>query len=439
MECSMFVRKVMEGLPCEGRLLVCVSGGADSMALLHACVRADIECIVVHCDFHLRGDESERDRRFVEWVCRQKGIPCKTVHFDVPTYMEKHGVSLEMACRDLRYATFRQLKDELGCVRIVTAHNSSDNDETMLLNLFRGTGVRGLCGMEADNGEIARPLLRITREEIERFLAALNVRYITDSSNLTSDFRRNFIRRELLPAIEKRWPGVRKALDRTRKNLKECDTLCKSSIATALPADKKLLPYETLKSFPSAGILLHAFLKDYGASPSQIDEIAAGIRPGCRWLLKRASIYMDKQGIHAYPLSNEKEDNSLRISIEKIKLTAALMTQIKENKDKLILYYSTQESLKFRQPRRGDRISPIGMNGSKLVSDLLHEAEIPLPFRSLYPLLEDSSGRVIWIPGIRRSRLYTVQLHTHEYVYKMRVDMSDLESLGLKYQDPKND
>lgn len=429
MEDSVFVRKTLRGLPSKGKLLLCVSGGADSMALLHACVEGGRECVVAHCDFHLRGDESERDRRFVEWVCRRLHVECVTLHFDVDSYMRIHSVSMEMACRDLRYAAFRRLREEKGCVRIVVAHNSGDNDETMLLNLFRGTGLRGLCGMEADNGEIARPLLGMSRSDIVSFLNSKGRAYVTDSSNLTSDFRRNFIRRELLPAIEERWPGVRKALERTRRNMIGYSTFCDDAVRRVLrdKGSALFLPAEVFEEYPSKSVLLHSFLKDYGVTPSQIDEMAAGLRPGCRWRLRSVDVFMDSRGLHVCQALSESNAVSIKYKTEKLPLTQALMAEIIKNKDNYILYYSGEEDVHFRVPAQGDRMAPIGMKGTKLVSDLLHEAGVPLPMRGRVPLLADNRGRVIWIPGIRRSRHMLADISIHKYVCKLTVAEEDNE------------
>ena len=131
----------------EGRLLVAVSGGADSTALLHCLCRLKRDCVVAHCNFHLRGAESDRDQSFVEELCRQHGVSLNVIDFDVEEYCRNHKVSVEMACRELRYEWFASLLEKHGCTRIVVAHNSDDNIETMLLNLFRGTGIDGLVGI----------------------------------------------------------------------------------------------------------------------------------------------------------------------------------------------------------------------------------------------------------------------------------------------------
>jgi len=407
---------VRAGLPA-GKLLLCVSGGADSMALLHACRRAGRECAVVHCDFHLRGVESERDRRFVAWVCRLTGVECVQVHFDVPAYMQAHGVSLEMACRELRYAEFRRLRRELGCSRIVTAHNRDDNDETMLLNLFRGTGVAGLCGMEPDNGEIARPFLGFSRREIEEYLSGIGARFIVDSSNLSVDYRRNFIRRELLPLVATRWPGIRKSLARTRQNLREVRRLCDVSMRDWRAETPAFLSAQIYENAPSRSLLLLDWLAGHGASPSQIDEMCSGLRAGCSWHLKDCMVSMQRDGLHLLPLESAPVEYDLTVR----PLTDALMDEIRSQRGDEVLYYSGEETLTFRKPRPGDRMAPFGMKGTKLVSDLLREGGVPVPQRDDFLMAVDSRSRVIWLPGVRRSCHLCVKAGRDKEVKILRV------------------
>lgn len=411
-----FERRVAAGLP-QGRLLLCVSGGADSMALLHSCVRLGRECFAVHCDFHLRGQESERDRRFVQWVCRALGVPLHVEHFDVAAYMQSHGVSVEMACRELRYALFERLRRQEHCSRIVVAHNADDDNETMLLNLFRGTGIRGLCGMDADTGSIVRPMLDITRRDIEKYLHERGVRYITDSSNLTTDYLRNFIRLELLPSIESRWPGARKALRRTRMNLNDARVLCESATAAA-ESDRLFLSAELLKESASPAMLVHRFLQGRGASDTQVREMARCNRAGAEWLLPQCSVVRDAAGLH---IVESAEQSAPQIREEELTLTEAVMQEIRNNRGDKIFYCPAGASgFRMRKPERGDRISPFGMKGSRLVSDLLHEAKLtPSERRSIY-IMADEQNRVIWIPGLRRSSLYAV-----------RADMTQVKKITL--------
>lgn len=398
-------------------MLLCVSGGADSMALLHACRRIGRECVVVHCDFHLRGEESERDRRFVAWVCRLTGVDCVQVHCDVPAYMQAHGASLEMACRELRYAEFRRLRIELGCSRIVTAHNRDDNDETMLLNLFRGTGVAGLCGMEPDSGEIARPLLGTPRSEIEAYMSEMGARFIVDSSNLSVDYRRNFIRRELLPLVATRWPGIRKSLARTRQNLREARRLCDVSMREWRAESPVFLSARIYDDAPSRSLLLVDWLTGHGASPSQIDEMCGGLRAGCSWHLKDCVVSMQRDGLHLLPLKEAPVEYELIAR----PLTAAFMAHIRSRRGDEELYYSGDESLTFRKPRPGDRMAPFGMKGTKLVSDLLREGGVPASRREEFLMAVDSRDRVIWLPGVRRSRHLCVKEGRDKEVKILRV------------------
>lgn len=153
--------------PSISRILVTVSGGADSVALLHILAKdKSKEIFAVHCNFHLRDDESDRDQKFVENLCQTLDIPLDIVHFDVHQYCNLHHVSIEMACRELRYKEFHRLKNIHKCQRIALAHHLDDNIETVLLNLLRGTGIKGMCGMDMDDGTLLRPLINCQKNDI---------------------------------------------------------------------------------------------------------------------------------------------------------------------------------------------------------------------------------------------------------------------------------
>lgn len=183
------------------RVLVCVSGGADSVALLDVLQRGGYDCVVAHCNFHLRGEESDRDEAFV----RQLGEDVKVKHFDTTTYAKEYGLSIEMAARQLRYKWFAQVAKDEGCKAIAVAHHQHDQAETVLLNLKRGTGIRGLCGMRAkspnpEGGDtpVIRPLLCTTRDYIEHYLRDIrHLSWIEDSTNQDTTITRNAIRKQL--------------------------------------------------------------------------------------------------------------------------------------------------------------------------------------------------------------------------------------------------
>lgn len=255
------------------RLIIGVSGGADSCALLHILSEMRMEMQAVHCNFHLRGEESMRDQHHVEALCRELDVPLKVVDFDVEALSNQPGISVEMACRDLRYEYFKQLLKESGFDRIAIAHNADDNIETLLINLFRGSGVKGLKGMVKDNGTIIRPLLSFSRKEIEAYLRENGVEYITDSTNLCSDYRRNYIRNELLPAIEKQWKGVRKAITTTIRNLQSEEQVLRWAEEELLPSDD-FLSLKTIAASPDPFWIIYRFASRYGATRDVAVEIA---------------------------------------------------------------------------------------------------------------------------------------------------------------------
>ena len=168
------------------RVLVTVSGGADSVALLCLLNGLGYDCVAAHCNFHLRGEESMRDERFVRALCGKLGVECVVRDFDVPAYMAEHKVSMEMACRELRYGWFEEVRESSGCAVIAVAHHSDDSVETFFLNMLRGCGIAGLAGIKPVNGRIVRPFLCVSRADIEEYLQEIRQDYIVDSTNLES-------------------------------------------------------------------------------------------------------------------------------------------------------------------------------------------------------------------------------------------------------------
>ena len=203
----------------DDRVLVTLSGGADSVALLHVLLELGYDCVAAHCNFHLRGEESMRDERFVRALCDKLGVQATFVDFDVDSYVSERKVSVEMACRELRYRWFEQMRRQFGCRVIAVAHHADDSAETFFLNLMRGTGLAGLAGIKPRNGVIVRPMLCVGRQDVEAYLAQLQQDYVTDSTNLESEYRRNKIRNIVLPALRKCFPGSDAALSATMANL----------------------------------------------------------------------------------------------------------------------------------------------------------------------------------------------------------------------------
>ena len=209
----------------NGLYLVALSGGADSVALLLLLHEHGFRVHAAHCNFHLRGGESDRDEAFCESVCAERQIPLHKAHFDTHEYAQLHKVSIEMAARELRYHWFEQLRRDMDADGICVAHHRDDSVETVLLNLIRGTGLRGLTGIQPRNGYILRPLLCLSREDIERYLHERNQPYVTDSTNLEADVQRNRVRLQLMPLLKTLNPSVCESIQQTASHLAEAQVV----------------------------------------------------------------------------------------------------------------------------------------------------------------------------------------------------------------------
>ena len=250
--------KERELLPRGTRLLCAVSGGADSMCLLHLmksrAAELEIQVFAAHYEHGLRGEESLRDCAFVENWCREKGILCVSEHGDVRAYAREKGMGTEAAARELRYAFLQKTAEELGCTRIATAHNAEDNAETLLLNLCRGSGAAGLRGIPPVRGNIIRPLLGCTRAEIEEYLRENHVPHVEDSSNAGDEYSRNLIRHRVTPALREINPAFSSAALRTAELMRR-DEDCLSTMAEEFIRenfDGVSLPLERLRALHPA-------------------------------------------------------------------------------------------------------------------------------------------------------------------------------------------
>ena len=209
------------------KILVALSGGADSVALLCLLQTLGYECEAAHCNFHLRGEESDRDETFVRQLCTKRQVPLHTVHFDTLRTAEERHISIEMAARELRYEWFEKIRTKSNANVIAVAHHQDDSVETLLLNLIRGTGINGLRGIRSKNGHIVRPLLCLDRNEIINYLNRIGQDYVTDSTNLQDEYTRNKIRLNLLPMMQEINPSVKESILNTAEHLNEASAIYK--------------------------------------------------------------------------------------------------------------------------------------------------------------------------------------------------------------------
>ena len=292
----------------EGLHLVALSGGTDSVALLRVLMDLGYHVEAVHCNFHLRGEESDRDEKFVSSLCLKYHVPLHLIHFDTVEYASIHQVSIEMAARELRYRYFHQLRDDIGAETICVAHHRDDAVETLIMNLLRGAGIHGLTGIRPRNGHIVRPLLGISRQEIEEYLHSIGQDYVTDSTNLQADVLRNKIRLQLLPFLEKLYPGASDNIARSAYYLSEAEKVYNSNFSTHEVQGESpqgaTLSLSAVKDFPSPLCLLHEHLTPFGFNRTQIGQILTHLNdePGRIFSSATHTLAIDRESIVVEPI-----------------------------------------------------------------------------------------------------------------------------------------
>lgn len=417
----------------DRRVLVALSGGADSMCLLTALLRLGYKVEAAHCNFHLRGTHSDNDALFVQRHCQQQNVPLHLTDFDTKYEAELHGESIEMAARRLRYAWFEEVIQTTGIQILCVAHHLNDNVETTLLNLTRGTGIRGLTGMARHHKHIVRPMLTLTRQEIEDFLEEESIDFVTDHTNTDTRFRRNKIRHEVLPLLHSINPSVDQAIADTMQHLS--GTACLAEYAVnhlrnilCKDVDKGIdIDKTTLLSlpFPTEGrqALLHELLAPYQFSPV-LSDIFAGFskEPGSIFesrdyiathTAKGLSIRMKPK--HCPPLALPFNDTVLLPNGTLLQTQCLARTELPEiprSVDTACLdAEKVKETLHCRSIQEGDRFRPFGMHGTKLVSDYLTDRKRSRIEKMATCVVCDGS-QIVWLIGERPDDRYAITSNT---------------------------
>ena len=396
------------------RVLVGLSGGPDSVCLARILDSLGYGVVAVHCNFHLRGDESQRDEQFVASLCLQMGWELHRVDFDTQTYAQHRKISIEMAARELRYEHFRSLLHDTQAHVIAVGHHQDDNIETLLLNAVRGTGIRGLCGMQPRNNDVVRPLLCLTRQEILAHLADIQQDFVTDHTNLEDAYARNKVRLDVLPLLEHINPGAMKNLASTQENLTEVMKIYQQAMQQSLAecveqrANREIyIHIAKLQSHPSPISILHETLSPLGFNKAQMEDMLHTLHEsgkvftaeGRRALVDRQHIIVE--AAH-YPMPAFRQEV---VDVQDLHM----------QKDPSHAYLDADKlhgELTLRTPRTGDTFAPFGMGGKrKLLSDFLTDQKLTLFEKEHQSLLIDGN-EIAWVVGRRSSELYRVDEHT---------------------------
>ena len=403
----MFIRKVSQFieekhlLGSGDKVLVALSGGADSVALLRVLLRLGYACEAAHCNFHLRGEESVRDERFVRALAESLGVPLHVIHFDTNAYAASHNVSVEMAARELRYDWFAKLRQECGAKVVAVAHHRDDSVETFLLNLVRGTGINGLQGIRPANGEVVRPLLCVSRAEILDYLFSLGQDYVTDSTNLQDEFVRNKLRLNVIPSVSD-------TIAETARRLADVAQVYQEAIQAArkrVMPDGETIDISTLCREPGAQNLLFELLYPLGFNAAQVSDVFRALHgeSGRMFHSREWTLLIDRDRLIRCPSGEVEPQPELCVERMEVYIDASMV----------------HGELTLRKWQSGDKFIPFGMKGFKSVRNYLRDKKFSR-FEKERQWVVCDGDRIVWLVNERVDNRFRVMPETR-LVIKMKV------------------
>ena len=425
-------------LPDDRPTLLAVSGGVDSVVMAQLFREAGYPFGIAHCNFQLRGAESDTDEIFVRQLAADFGVLFVVKHFETTVYAEKHGLSIQMAARELRYAWFRDIAAEHGFPRIAIAHNLNDSVETALLNFVRGTGLAGLAGIAVSLGDLIRPLLFAARPEIEAYARTHHLTWREDSSNASDDYARNFIRHQVVPRLEELNPSFLHTAERNLHWLRETGEnlhfLLQNYFREETPAQNEFsIEKQKLTQLPAPKQVLHEILKPCGFTGEQARQLADNFHHVGLELYSNAGwrLLNDREKILIVPpqspIPNPQPlipvvENDLMVSLPDGSRLVLMPT------DTAVPFPDGRETIlvdaaKLRFPlhlrpwRPGDAFQPFGMGGhSQKLQDFFTNLKLSRLEKEKVWVLENGDGAIIWVVGHRPDERFKVESKTANFL-----------------------
>ena len=409
-------------------VLLAVSGGKDSVLMAQLFKLAGFSFSIAHCNFNLRANEAQRDEAFVKLLAEDMGVPFHVVHFDTKAFADQHHISTQMAARQLRYEWFEELRLQYGYHYIAVAHHQNDAIETVLLNLVRGTGISGLHGILPKRDHLIRPLLFLSRQEIDEVFENNEFTFVEDSSNQSSKYARNKIRLNVIPHLRDINPKLEETFAENIRRFAETEALVQKVVTEMRNQLFKegregiVIGIAELMTLQPQKLLFYELLKPLNFTSSVVDEILSSLdkQSGTSFYSRthRLTINRDQLVISSL-VEREQElfylhgEGSLKVGEEKISL--ALSENLNFKTDKKVAYVDASLLifplvLRFRQD--GDRFKPLGMKSFKKLSDFFVDEKVPLPQKDKVPLLINGNGEFIWVTGMRQDERYKVSATT---------------------------
>ncbi|NER16358.1 tRNA lysidine(34) synthetase TilS [Spongiivirga citrea] len=405
----------------KGKLLIAVSGGLDSVVLTHLLHSLSLDCTLAHCNFKLRGEESDADEAFVIALGETLNFEVFTQSFNTDEYASNSGISIQMAARELRYDWFYDLSNQFGFDAILTAHHANDNLETLLINLTRSTGIEGLLGIPEQNNSIVRPLLSFDRKEIEEYAKKHELEWREDASNSDEKYFRNAIRHHIIPELEKLNPRINRSVKQTQEHLADSWQLVEDRIEWLKNelepewSDGKL-KIDKLKELSNTKAYLYYLLKDYGFT--EWDDVVGllSTSPGKKVTSRTHTLLKDRDYLILKAVDEVANGAAYLIEEGAEALTEPVLLQI--TTDNTIINESNselfvdKETLKFpltlRKWEKGDYFYPLGMQGKKKKLSKFFKDEKYSLFDKQAQWLLCSDEKIVWVVGKRADDRFKV-------------------------------
>ena len=409
-------------LIAEGeKIVLALSGGMDSMVLADLLLKTKVDFVAAHCNFHLRGEESDGDEKFVREYAEKHDIQCFVKHFETEKYAAEQGISIEMAARDLRYAWFEELRQQLDYEKIAVAHHADDQAETFFINLLRGAGLRGLKGMQPKNGCIIRPLLWVSREQIHQYAIENQILWHEDHTNAESVYLRNKIRNQLLPVFDELHPEARQGLYKSLEHLSAENELFRellkeklSQIVRREDGIQKVKVPEPVEGPTLSFQLLFEWLRNYGFNTDQCRFIFEAMETGIgnKYCSPTHQLVIGRNELQLSEIKSVS-DEEIQIEVGKGEIISPIhlrFSRFEKSSDFVIDKSSDVALLDFdklhfpltlRHWRHGDRFHPLGMKGSKLLSDFFVDQKFTEAQKQNVFLLVSAESEILWVVGYR--------------------------------------
>jgi tRNA(Ile)-lysidine synthetase, N-terminal domain/tRNA(Ile)-lysidine synthetase, C-terminal domain len=423
----------------DDSILLAVSGGIDSMVMTDLFLNCGYNFAIAHCNFKLRGQESQRDEDFVTSFCQEHNIKLYKKSFDTFTYMKDKGKSLEMSARDLRYEYFFNLLKTEGYTYLATAHHADDSIETFFINLLRGTGISGLHGILQKVNNVIHPMIFTNRTEITAYQQEHSIAFVEDSTNVSVKFTRNKIRHELLPLIKEISPNFERTIVKEIERFRETEQVFRTLVNKAKEEivikeqDKVKIPIAKIKTLTPSRIYLYEFLSEYGFNESNINAIEEALDDisGKQFFSENYRLIKDREYLIIVENKQEKTDQYCiredQTSItHPIKLHMELLKDlsfVRIPKTKFIAmldYDKLTFPLTLRHWYKGDAFFPYGMRGEKKISDFYQNLKYSILDKENQWLL-CSNDKIVWVVGQRIDDRFKITGAT-QTIYKIEID-----------------